>query len=287
MRTFLVAMILVLALASTSFAQLMLDVTLTNGSKTRTITAGQSASVPVQLWAVVTGWNADFYDEGVTMVIANMIITDSGVTNVLGFTTAPLKTQMFSTSIGQSGTANDLNGDGIYDWGSNGNDAADPGYTYFVSRDLPDPIYGNNLNGYSPAPVISGNTTRFLLGTYRLRFSAGIGGAGTITINAQIPTFNSDEYLKAVWYEDNVNYRQVIGSYWDVDSQSWILEYNSPYDNTDANYKRIWMAPNQGSTEFEYVGEAVVLTLVPEPSTLILLGTAALTLLLIRRNRKR
>ncbi len=284
MKKIFMGLCVVLLIASTSYANLMLDVTLTNGAKTQIVTAGQSALIPVQLWAVVSGTNGDYNDEGVSYLFVNMICTDVGVTNVSGITTVPIKNAAFNGT-GPSGTKNYLDADATYDWGSNSTDPSDLGYCVFNSKDSPDPIYGNNLNGYLPAPVISGTTTRFLLGTYRLRFSAGIGGAGTITLNAQVPTFNSDTSAKAVWFEDNVNYKHVIGSHWDEDSETWITDYNDPFDNTDANYKRIWMVPNQGSTGNEYVGEAVVLTLIPEPSTFILLGMGVLALLAFWRRK--
>lgn len=262
MRKVLLLVCVLLLCASTSFAGIMYDVTTTAGLQSVNLTAGQKTAVSLQLWVTLTGADADANNDGLSNGYVNILAANSGLTGVVGASSFNRGTAWRGTG-SSNGTAQDLNGDGIKDIGSNGVSAS--GQITYVPTSLPVPNYGGGQNNILPGTPVGTGGMKYLLGTFSYTFDAtnGVGGGGTLTIKPSIPTFVDNP--KAIWYQDNPNYDTLIDDFPDVGGPC------------DPAYKMT----TTGSALS--VGPGVTLNLVPEPSTFVLLGLSALALVFIRR----
>ncbi len=122
------------ALHSVATAELNIDLRFTDGSKLKSITAGDLSPVTINAWAVVTGAPGNANSEGLLYAIF-AVQSQIAVSGITGGITSATNTTGWNRNLGTSpGAASNLTNDGIGDWGNASNTPLNLGDSYFRAR---------------------------------------------------------------------------------------------------------------------------------------------------------
>lgn len=234
-------------------ASITYDLRLDNGSHSAIVSS--PGTYGMQLWVDVTGTDGNHLNDGLQdsyVVVASQpylqvgggaLVGGGGITSGAGL--AP-----FNGNGYQVGQANDINGDGVMDWGITSTNGSDTNYMLIRSGDT-------TLAGSSVGDAVDSNTWEFEVATFTVHVNA-VGASGdSTTFRVQQP----DATKAGLFYAIYAVY-QADGTITSVTSDAVGSLYSA----------------GQGVT---------FIVPIPEPASLGLLGLGALGLLGRRRNRRK
>jgi hypothetical protein len=233
-----------LIVSGAASAGVVYDLRFADGSHTQGAAAGQTYTL--ELYARVSGTNGNVADEALTSSYVQIVSTQSGGGALTsGGLTAATLVSPFNESGSRIGTTNNITADGIADWGGGANLT---NTTYMLARTA---ITGGALGGGTIGTAVGdGNSWEFKVATFTVSVASANGG--TTSFNVVKPTA--------------VNSGIGAGTY---------VIYQE-----DAVSKALTNA-NAGSAYANSTG--VTFVPVPEPTSLGLIGAAAVGLIGRRR----
>jgi len=266
--------------ASSALAALTIDLRITaisdTGSTGAVISGGGKSVLPgpagnitvtMAVWAQVTGTNPSAPDD-VQLVSGSFLSANSGLRGNLLTTNIPAVFQGTSFSLG---LVNDLDGDGDNDIGSNINGDADNFFRARASKMLgPKSNFDGALAGFSTNTIANG--TEYRIALIRFIQTTGAGSGGSVATDVNFRPWGVAE--GAVWGEDQEEVAVVDdGGTTDDDSDDVTTGYT--YANGNVQNPALGTF---GAGPAVHIGG-----IVPEPTSLGLLGVAGLGLLARRR----
>ncbi|HEX8524298.1 MAG TPA: PEP-CTERM sorting domain-containing protein [Tepidisphaeraceae bacterium] len=170
--------------AGTAQAGVLYDLRFSDGTKSKEALAG---TYNVELWARVSGPNTSLTDDGIQSSYVKILssqnnggaITSGGLVAGSGAVTADFQSFSGTSPAHRNGAANDLNGDGIIDWGSSSTSSADT--NYMLAR-----AAGIVSDGGTVGQSVNANTWEFKLATFQVTVGAA-GGTGTTSFDLVKP----------------------------------------------------------------------------------------------------
>jgi hypothetical protein len=254
--TLCVVLAAIALISANAFAGIMLDLTAVDGTNQIQLTPGQTGTIPLQVWVTLTGADAEGTNEGLLTAYAGFkTLSNTGLTGLVGFETS--KADNFAKGF-QPGVAPPTGTlvagiGGIMDLGNVATKSTLPAFGCTAGTTA---TAYNSYSGMSNSLVPGG--VRMLLTTLQYDISGAGGPADAkAVISAALPITGagfSSAIAALTWKEDGLT----------TTSKKW------------------W--PGATAT-VATVGSGVTLTIVPEPSTIILLGMGALALVFVRRRK--
>jgi hypothetical protein len=229
--------------SATAQAGLVYDLRFADGSHTKTLSG--TGTVAVDLWVKVSGTNGTQTDEGLTSSYVTILSTQvsGGGALVAGGLTGGTVQNGFNEAGSRNGSAAELNGDAIIDWGATVTAGANTNYMLARNATVGGVNSGGTLGG-----AVDAITWEFKIASFTV--DAAALGTGRTDFNIVQP-----------------NAKNTVGAF---------TYSTAKVDNTTFNV-------SSSNTQGAFAGSLGVTLLVPEPASIGLLGAAAVGLLGRRR----
>lgn len=179
-------------------AAVTIDIRPTTGAKAIAINAAGAGTVTFDVWAVVTGANAND-DEGFQLASGSFLSTNVSGGAARGSLTLSLAAPFNGTS-SQAGGQQDLDADGDLDVGSN----TDSAVTNFFFARANAMVTGSALAGATSNTVAGGREFKIGTGTFTLSQLVGESTTGTTELNWR-GRLDGSLFIAATWQQDNAS----------------------------------------------------------------------------------
>ncbi|MBC7783789.1 MAG: hypothetical protein H7144_08105 [Burkholderiales bacterium] len=198
-------------LVKTVEAKLVIDLRFLDGTKNRNISVGSTSTIPIRVWAVVTGDDLNTNREGLqsaTLALQSRVITPG----ISGSITSAFCGAGWTGSGSSNGWASNLTPDGVGDWGkASPTQASLDGFfrarTNAVQAGSGAQINFGSVDGVddeTEIPLPNGGR-EFLVGRFVFKPSAALLG-GVLRYDPVTPPSGMGGFVSATWWEDSSNY---------------------------------------------------------------------------------